>query len=399
MHVIYRFRHAEVEKRLRNLSGDGNSPVRQDPATPPPDTAYPLLLQVPPTDDFSLPVRSLAVHPDGQVAVAYGSDTIRLLDATSAKSYRPPLTGRKVETIVFSQDGRMIACASRESKKLVLYDFPSRNVLRQFRARSPIRGVSFAADSRSVAAVDKNGTVHVWCVKTGELQRRLTTGFRKTPLKTPAIGPQGQFAAAVSGNRLLLWEEPNLRPRRDLAYMKARITATAVSSDAQLLAWGAEDGSIGLWHLVENRWVPLLHGADASVGALDFTPDSAAVVSVHCDGTTRYWDVATGKELHQFAPNVPPLAHVALCTHRSGLAVGAGKDRRLFICSLADALDSKVHAPDNLAANADFRARSSGQPCWWPGRAGGLLTWADESGRFRRVPLRVGRTGCRTTPT
>jgi WD40 repeat protein len=68
------------------------------------------------------------------------------------------------------------------------------------------------------------------------------------------------------------------------------MTAAAFSPDAQILAIGHTDGTIGLWSLAEGKKKRTLRGHSALVLSLRFTPDGKTLVSSSHDGTIRLWN-------------------------------------------------------------------------------------------------------------
>jgi WD40 repeat protein len=75
------------------------------------------------------------------------------------------------------------------------------------------------------------------------------------------------------------------------------VTALAFDPQSDLLASGADDGTIHLWKPRTGNSVAALNGASGVVRSIAFSPDGKLVVTGGDDRTVRVWDAATGELL------------------------------------------------------------------------------------------------------
>jgi WD40 repeat protein len=75
------------------------------------------------------------------------------------------------------------------------------------------------------------------------------------------------------------------------------VHAMAVSGDGRLIATGANDKVIRLWHARDGSPAATLEGHEDAILQLAFSRDGRWLLSASYDGTARLWDVASGREL------------------------------------------------------------------------------------------------------
>lgn len=96
---------------------------------------------------------------------------------------------------------------------------------------------------------------------------------------------------------------PRLRCARTLAGHARGVTSVdwspVAAADAPLLATGSGDATARVWR--HDDTCTTLTGHAEGVNAVAFSPDGAALATASDDGTTRLWDVATGRCLRTLA--------------------------------------------------------------------------------------------------
>ncbi len=100
------------------------------------------------------------------------------------------------------------------------------------------------------------------------------------------------------------------------------VMALACSPNGQLLAVGADNGTIYLFQMADQQLVGVCLGHTSFVSALAFSPDGRHLVSGSDDLTLRIWEVATRRTLHQFTGHTGGIPTVAV--HPDGITVASG---------------------------------------------------------------------------
>ncbi|MFJ8332894.1 XRE family transcriptional regulator [Streptomyces sp. NPDC094437] len=225
-------------------------------APPAPSTPSTPVTRTPVT---TLPVRVLALSPDGRTLASAGNDqAVRLWDVEGPGAPRPSakLTGHTdtVLALDFSPDGRTLA--------------------------------SGASDTR----------VRLWDLTDRTHARPLTVLNGHTGGVTSlAFGPGGHTLASSGDIDLTarLWELPG----PVLLGHTNSLHGVAFSPDGHTVATGGDDSTVRLWDTTDPyRPAPrsLLTGHTAAVDDVAFAPDGHTLASASLDRTVRLWDTARG---------------------------------------------------------------------------------------------------------
>lgn len=117
---------------------------------------------------------------------------------------------------------------------------------------------------------------------------------RGSPVTAVGISPDGRLVLAASGNQVRIWE--GLRVAFTLG-VPTTVASLAISPDGRILAAGGDDGTTRFWDIATGKQIGLaLTGATAPITGVTFTPDGKLAVAGSLDGTVRLWDVARRAE-------------------------------------------------------------------------------------------------------
>jgi WD40 repeat protein/tRNA A-37 threonylcarbamoyl transferase component Bud32 len=307
--------------------------------------------------------------------------------------------------------------------------------LPHLRHSSPILGLAFRREGRTLVSVCKNGVARFWSTATGEEvgpSLDLTGDRSDDWLERVQFGPgEGGLLVAVDGRgRTIVWDvdhrqrwaPPLVCPRgrglRDIAFANSQnfitsdddgtlqwwdmtthqpvegspgrrwggTTMLALSADGRVLVTSGQDRRILRWDVVTGTSLgpELLH--DSPVAAIALTPDGRKVITARRAGRLRVWDAAMG-----YAYDLPPqgteVASLAVSSDGRVFASGTeGGVVRLWDTSLLGQigqtfkLDSAV---TSLAFDPDSRVLAIG------GDDGAIRLWEVPHQKALGVPLRV----------
>ncbi len=249
----------------------------------------------------------------GARAVAWSPDSKRLATGASTQiAFYNAQTGTRLakSTHIHTQAITSLAWAAKQQMQVVSGSLDKRAIVWDTTHYKPVTiytqhtiavlGVSWAADSQTVASSSQGGFVRVWEAANG---RDLHGYFEDValPIEAVAFAPTGmQVAVGGDDGIVRLWNGLTCvntvgakctdAPQRLPASQKALHTV-AWSPDGRFLAVGADDGKISVWMLAQSQKPLFTVRQNAAVQSIAWSPDSKQMAAAS-GKTVTIWTLA-----------------------------------------------------------------------------------------------------------
>jgi WD40 repeat protein len=245
-------------------------------------------------------ISGLAVSPDGTVFVSYFSfhdGGIETWDIRTGQIVRT-LEATRTTHIALSADGTTLAAAMEDA--IMVWDTATGQRLQAFARSSdawpPLTGLALSPDGRMLACASRGSGV-AYDVRTGEVLGLFGGGDGSQVV----FSPDGDWLAEADwdfGVSLLNARTGELELVHELEVPGHYLGGLAFSPDGEMLATGSYDNdAIWLWDVETEEIVRSLEGHTDNLRTVVFSPDGTLLASSAEDGTTRLWDVRTGRSL------------------------------------------------------------------------------------------------------
>lgn len=201
-------------------------------------------------DMYSSTASIMAFSPNTQTfAVSDYAEDIDLWNIRNEQSKTLAGHTKRVETLVYSPDGKLLASGS-DDNTIRLWNIPEGTTYKVLEKHlSIVDSVAFSPNGKVFASGSEDGTIILWNIEDGSVIKTI--------------------------------ELPSLISASSLSF----------SPNGELLTAGTFSGTIYLWQVSDGKLLGTLTGHTGSVTGLDYSPDGNLLVSSSYDGTIRFWGV------------------------------------------------------------------------------------------------------------
>lgn len=243
---------------------------------------------------FPVRVRSVAVSPDGTLAVVAGDQpTFAVVPLTGGAARFLPGLQNGANAVAFSSSGELCAVGGDDVEDSAILVLSTRTWQTLRRIEAPagtVWNLAFGPDETLIAtSSNHDGEIRLFSVATGRVERSLVGGSTKAHgLAWSRAGDR--IASADWNGRVRIWSaaDPQGLPERVLQTEGRIVTSLAFSPDG---AWLAASGSfVELFEVTTGRSIDLTGGLRTapSVAAVAFDPAGDLVAGTTDGGIVRY---------------------------------------------------------------------------------------------------------------
>lgn len=217
--------------------------------------------------------------------------------------------------------------------------------------KTPINGIAFSAQSRTIASGNDKGAIALWDLETGELVQQISS--HDQGILSIAIASDGQILASGSRDGTVkLWSLWQLSPKdlRDgvppipthtLTGHTSLVSSVAICPDKQRIATASRDRTVKIWAIATGQLQFTLTGHRDRVTCVAYNPKWATsdprrshfLASGSADGSIYLWQGDTGELLQDFSAHSGAIHALAIGPDGKTL-ISCSWDRTLKIWTL-----------------------------------------------------------------
>lgn len=239
-------------------------------------------------------VWSVDFEPSGKhLAAAIEDGSVRIWDVESKSLLKSFNAHRGVVWLVAYHPTRPLLMTSGDDARLRLWDSKTFESLKEWKAGSAIRGAAFSPNGDRIVAGDREGTIHIYSIESGD---ELATYTQPGTIMGIDYSPDGKQIATVGSDKTVrIFDADTLAERQSLTGHEGPIYSVKFSSQGNLLATVGWHKNVRLWNSETGVEVKNLIGSEGDVWGVSFCSDGTHLVTGDQMGAARVWDVATGR--------------------------------------------------------------------------------------------------------
>ena len=201
---------------------------------------------------------------------------------------------------------------------------------------STINTIAFSQNGKLIASGSDDGEINLWESSSGQIRKQIKAS-KELSIKTLAFSPDGTLIASGFHNGLIAIWDINGTLQNSFGICSCTVNSVAFSRDGTMLVSGNSSGEVILWNILTGLPIRTFEnkGANYSTCSVAFSPDGQSIAASNNIGI-RLWNVADGSDKGQLrSPDNTIIFSVAYSPDGSMIASASG-DKKVQLWRVAD---------------------------------------------------------------
>lgn len=223
-------------------------------------------------------------------------------------------SGGYLKTLTSEKDGVGVAIPSNEEPwcltghndgSLIAWDLVTGKLKRQYdghKKDSHVISIDITADTFQFVTGSTDGTIKTWeCSKHRDVSLKPVTSIEKNRyvMGVRFLNGGTQIASIADDELLQIWNPQSKQLLNNIKASSERLWALDIRRDGKYALTGGEDAQVNLWNLVDGTKIKTFVGHEGNVACVSFTAKKDLICSGSSDGTLRFWDISSGREVYR----------------------------------------------------------------------------------------------------
>ncbi|GEM_PF-3100722 len=250
----------------------------------------------------AMAVSSIAISPDGEMLACANAD-IEVWSLRTRQQIRTLETACWASAVAISPDGKILVSGGEdpvdETGSIEIWDLQKGEILQDLYPDA-VYAVAISADGQILASAGRKATVEseemskpeeaglilVRRLETRELLQALVETSGK--VSSVAVSPDGKvLASGCQDGSVKLWDLKTGQVQRILLGHALAVNCVTISADGKVVASGSGDKTVKLWNLQTGELLQTLADHAERVSAVALSPDGKTLVSGSQDETVK----------------------------------------------------------------------------------------------------------------
>ncbi|KAL7803583.1 hypothetical protein V8C44DRAFT_273994 [Trichoderma aethiopicum] len=203
-------------------------------------------------------VRAVVFSADGKLIVSGSDDsTVRVWDAeTGLVQHSLEVNRGYIYSVAISSKG--IVAVGSSDYSVTLWEVDAGRQIARFSEFGTINSLRFADDGNTLVAASSWGIWLYEALNGSDLWEKKPMDMIEDLVRSVALTSNGKLLAVAKDDCITIWDLENVSKIETIDGISSPVNSVAFSKSGNLLASGAEDGTIGIWtmgkYLEGGRW-------------------------------------------------------------------------------------------------------------------------------------------------
>ncbi len=248
---------------------------------------------------FALP--PLTFTPDDSAIIFIRDDFVCILDSSTGKVPALPdpfeehsIGGKDpIQSMACNPNGKILACGGE--KKIYFWDIPTRKIIGVLNGHlAKVNSLVFSPDGKMIASGSSDKTIKLWNVESRT--EIITLTGHNDSVNSLSLSPDGNILLSSSDDKTIkIWDMLDKTVINTLHGHTSTVSCIQFSPNGKTFASCSSDGVIKFWDALSYNELSTYKVESDPTSVIAYSPDNKYLVSGHREMILKFWRVPNPK--------------------------------------------------------------------------------------------------------